>query len=203
MRWHVLAVPVAGALLLLPPSVEAQSRTARGTVTALQGNTLTVKIGEQSMAFQVDRETIVTAEGAGTASRAAAAAGRSGPKLSDLLKPGDAVEVMYADLNGARRANKIRRTHTPGSRTIEETSVEIANGTVESVVATSITVNTGDARQTFVIDRDTKVVARGAGTLSRSRDSVTVPDLVAVGNRVTISFHRTGDTLHAAEIRVR
>ena len=83
MRWHVLAVPVAGALLLLPPSVEAQSRTARGTVTALQGNTLTVKIGEQSMAFQVDRETIVTAEGAGTASRAAAAAGRSGPKLSE------------------------------------------------------------------------------------------------------------------------
>ena len=206
MRWHVLAVPVAAAafLALLPPSVEAQSRAVRGTVAALQGNVLTVKVGEQSMAFEVDRNTIVTAEGGSTASRAAAAAGRQGPKLSDLLKAGDPVEVMYAEANGARQATKIRRTRTPGSRTSEETAVEMVNGTVESVAGNSITVNTGSARQTFVIDRDTKVVARGASTASRNREGgVTAPDLVAVGGRVTIAFHRMGDMMHAAEIRVR
>lgn len=205
MRWHVLAVGFAAAGLFgLPHLVEAQSRTTRGTVTALHGNTLTVKVGDQSMAFQVDGRTLVTAEGAGTASRAAAAAGRSGPKLSDLIKPGDAVEVMYQDVNGMHQANKIRRTRTPGSRTTEEIRVDTANGTVEAVAGGSITINTGSGRQTYVIDRDTKVVARGASTVSRARDgSVTVPDIVAVGNRVTISYHQSGDARHAAEIRVR
>jgi hypothetical protein len=207
MRWHVLAVPVMVAALvgLLPRSVDAQTRTARGTVTDLQGNTLTVKVGDQSMAFQVDSRTIVTAEGAGTASRAAAAAGRSGPKLSDLIKAGDAVEVMYHDANGARQANKIRRTRTPGSRTNEATAVEQSNGTVESVTGSAITITGGGpGRQTFVVDRDTKVIARGAGTASRSREGgVTVPDLVSVGDRVSVSYHRAGNALHAAEIRVR
>jgi hypothetical protein len=206
MRWHVLAVPVAVAALvgLLPLSAYAQTRTTRGTVTDLQGNTLTVKVDDQSMAFQVDSRTIVTADGAGTAARAAAAAGRSGPKLSDLIKPGDAVEVMYQEANGTRQASKIRRTRTPG-RQSEAISVELANGTVESVTGASVTINGGGGgRQTFVIDRDTKVVAPGAGTASRAREgAVTVPDLVSVGDRITVSFHRSGGALHAAEIRVR
>lgn len=206
MRWHVLAVPfmVAALVGLLPLSAEAQSRTTRGTVTDLQGNTLTVKVGDESMAFQVDSRTIVTADGAGTASRAAAAAGRSGPKLSDLIKPGDAVEVMYQELGSARQANKIRRTRTAGGGTTEARAVDLANGTVESVTGTSVTITGGDGRHTFVVDRDTKVIARGAGTASRARSGgVTVPDLVSVGDRVSISYHRTGEGMHAAEIRVR
>jgi hypothetical protein len=71
------------------------------------------------------------------------------------------------------------------------------------VGAGAITVNTGSGRQTFAIDGHTKVDARGARTLTPGRDGVTVPDLVAVGSRVTVSFHRIGETLHAAEIRVR
>jgi hypothetical protein len=182
----------------------AQSVTTRGTIINVQGSTLTLKVGDRAMAFTVDRDTVVTAEGAGTASRAAAAAGRSGPKLSDLLKAGDAVEVMYRETNGARHASKVRRTRTPGGRTSEETVVETTTGTVETVAPGAIRVNTGSTRQSFVIDRDTKVVARGAGTVSRARDGgVTVPELVTIGSRVTITYHRSGDALRAAEIRVR
>jgi hypothetical protein len=56
-------------------------------------------------------------------------------------------------------------------------------------------------RQTFTIDRDTKVVGKGAGTASRA-GKVTAPDLIAAGDRVSVSYHRSGESLHAAEIRV-
>ena len=55
--------------------------------------------------------------------------------------------------------------------------------------------------QTFTIDGDTKVVGKGAGTATKG-GKVIITDLVANGDRVSVSFHDMGDTLHASAVRV-
>ena len=66
------------------------------------------------MTFTVDAKTVVTAAGAGSATRAAEAAGKLGPKLSEVLKVGEPVEVSYRDMGGKLQAASIRRTRSAG-----------------------------------------------------------------------------------------
>ena len=52
-------------------------------------------------------------------------------------------------------------------------------------------------------DAQTKVVGRGAGTATKATGGkAAITDLVAAGDKVTVSFHDMGGTLHAAEVRV-
>jgi len=206
---RILALSLAAALVALVAGLaQAQStQKARGTVTAVAADSITISAGDKPMTFMVDAKTVVTASGAGTASRAAEAAGKAGPKLAEVLKVGEAVEVEYHDLGGKLHAANVRRTRTAGSGGggVEDRT-EMATGTVEAVTATSLSIagsSGGGAtfKQTFTIDQQTKVVGRGAGTAA-SKGKVTAPDLVGVGDRVSVSYHKMGDTLHAAEIRV-
>jgi hypothetical protein len=210
MRRTVLAVFLAAATLVAfvtTPAYGQSTQTARGTVTAMSGNAVTIASGDRAMSFAIDRQTVVTATGAGTATRAAAAAGKSGPKFSELIKVGDAIEVVYRDRGGKLMAASVRRMRAP-----VETSAgagkqkDVVNGTVESVTTTALMITGGSGggstfRQTFTIDKGTKVVGRGAGTASRA-GKVTAPDLVSAGDRVSVSYHRSGESLHASEIRV-
>ena len=116
MRRTVLAVILAAATLVAlvtTPAHGQSTQTARGTVTAMSGNTVTIVSGDRSMSFAIDRQTVVTATGAGTATRAAAAAGKSGPKFSELIKVGDAIEVVYRDRGGKLMAASVRRMRAP------------------------------------------------------------------------------------------
>lgn len=210
MRRTVLAATLAAATLVAfvtTPAFGQSTQTARGAVTAMAGNTVSIASGDRAMTFAIDRQTVVTATGAGTASRAAASAGKSGPKFSELIKVGDTIEVVYRDRGGKPTATSVRRMRAP-----VETSAgagkqkDVVNGTVESVTATALMITGASGggstfRQTFTIDRETKVVGRGAGTASRA-GKVTAPDLVAAGDRVSVAYHRSGESLHAAEIRV-
>jgi uncharacterized protein DUF5666 len=208
---RILAISLAAALVALVAGLaQAQpTQKARGTVTALSADSITISAGDKPMTFMVDAKTVVTASGAGTASRAAEAAGKAGPKLAEVLKVGEAVEVEYHDMGGKLHAANVRRTRTPGAGgggVTTEDKTEMANGTVEAVTATSLSIagsGGGGAsfKQTFTIDQQTKVIGRGAGTAA-AKGKVTAPDLVAVGDRVSVSYHKMGDTLHAAEIRV-
>ena len=206
---RILALSLAAALVALVAGLaQAQStQKARGTVTAVAADSITISAGDKPMTFMVDAKTVVTASGAGTASRAAEAAGKAGPKLAEVLKVGEAVEVEYHDLGGKLHAANVRRTRTAGSGGggVEDRT-EMATGTVEAVTATSLSIagsSGGGAtfKQTFTIDQQTKVVGRGAGTAA-SKGKVTATDLVSVGDRVSVSYHKMGDMLHAAEIRV-
>ena len=206
---RILAIPLAAALLaLVAASAHAQpTQTARGTVTAMSADSLTISAGDKPMTFMVDAKTVVTATGAGTASRTAEAAGKTGPKLADVLKVGESVEVQYHDLGGKLHAANVRRTRSAGAGGggVEERA-ETATGTVEAVTGTSLSIagsGSGGAsfKQTFTIDQQTKVVGRGAGTAA-SKGKVTATDLIGVGDRVSVTYHKMGDTLHAAEIRV-
>jgi len=191
------------------PSIAQETKMARGTVTAIAPDSVTVKVGTQDMKFGVDSKTRVEATGAGTAARQAQAAGQPGAKLSDVVKVGQAVAVSYTEMGGSLHASSIRAIASVGAAgggVVPDTKT--ANGTVKSVAATTMTIEGSSGAgatftQTFTIDGSTKVVGRGAGTASAAAGGKTaVTDLVGTGDRVSVSYHTTGNTLHAAEIRV-
>jgi hypothetical protein len=174
----------------------------------MAADSINVKVQGVDMKFAVDSKTTVEARGAGTKSRAAQRAGMAGPKLSEVVKVGDAVEVSYHDAGGTLHAAKIRAVADPGPATASAAASKTASGTVKSVTPTSMSIS-GSAGggatfdQTFTIDAKTKVVGRGAGTAAAAKGGKTaITDLVATGDKVSVSFHDMGGTLHAAEVRI-
>jgi hypothetical protein len=211
MRRTFVALALGALVVAGWPTTQAfaqDTKTARGSVTAMAADSITVKVQSVDMKFTVDGKTTVEARGAGTKSKAAQAAGMAGPKLGDVVKVGDAVEVSYHDMGGTLHAAKIRAVASTGPATAAEAASKTSNGTVKSVAATSLSISGtagGGATfdQTFVIDAKTKVVGRGAGTAAAAKGGRTaITDLVAAGDKVTVHFHDMGGTLHAAEVRV-
>jgi hypothetical protein len=194
------------------PALAQDTKTARGTVTAMAADSVTVKAGTQEMKFGVDAKTTIEAQGAGTAARQAQAAGQAGPKLSEVVKVGQAVEVRYHETGGTLHAARIRAIPSAGSGggtpDTDATATKTATGTVRSVSATSMTISGSSGAgatfsQTFVIDSSTKVVGRGAGTAAAAAGGkVVVTDLVGNGDGVSVSYKTSGSALHASEIRV-
>lgn len=211
-------VVVVGSLLafggpLAFASSAQDTKSARGTVTALAADTLTVRAGTEELKFMVDTKTVVVATGGGTAERAAAAKGSPGPTLTQLIKVGDAVEVAYRDSGGMRHATNVRRTSSPGAgggSTSDQRAAaksETASGTVTALSNTSMTISGSSGggvtfTQTYAIDTDTTVVGTGAGTAS-AKGKVTIADLVKKGDHVTVTFVPSGTTIRATEVRVR
>jgi hypothetical protein len=217
MRRTILRLSLAAFTLVgfISVSLAAQeTKNARGTVTAMGADSITVKAGEREMKFAVDAKTVVTAEGAGTASREAAASGKS-LKLADIVKVGDAVDVSYHETGmHAARIRKIPSAGSGGGGTSDEraaTSSDTANGTVQTVSASSLTItgsagDSGKFTQTFTIDTNTKVVAEGAGTAAAAAKekgkSMGITDYLATGDQVTVTYQKKGDALIATQIRV-
>lgn len=211
-------VVVVGALLafvgpLALPSSAQDTKSARGTVTAVAGDTLTVRAGTEELQFMVDAKTVVVATGGGTAERAAEAKGTPGPKLGQLIKVGEAVEVTYRESGGTRHATNVRRTPSAGAgggTTSDQraaTRSETASGTVTALSNTSMTISGTSGggvtfTQTYAIDTDTNVVGTGAGTAS-AKGKVTITDLVKKGDHVTVTYVPSGPTIRATEVRVR
>jgi hypothetical protein len=81
-----------------------------------------------------------------------------------------------------------------------------AQGTVSSVTTSSLAVKGTSESWTFVIDKDTQVVAKGAThkslALKADDKSAVLTDFVKVGDRVSVSYHDMGTTKHAANINV-
>ena len=76
------------------------------------------------------------------------------------------------------------------------------SGTVKAVTGTSLTVTAaGGKDMTFTIDNTTKFVGKGLGTKS-SKGPITATDAVAAGDKVRVTYHDTGGTLHAANVSV-
>jgi hypothetical protein len=213
-----LALGTLALVITQPTDARAQAaKTARGTVTAMAGDSLTVKAADHNMTFSVDGKTTVQAYGAGTKNRQAQAAGNPGPKLADVVKIGQAVEVTYSETGGTMHASMVRAVSGGGSASGGAAAKESAggaaaaktsNGTVQSVAGTSMTISGSSGagakfNQTFTIDADTKVVGKGAGTAAAAKGGRTsVTDMVATGDHVAVSYREVGDKLHASEIRV-
>lgn len=194
---------------LIPPAAAQESKSARGTVSAVGADSITVKAGDRELKFTVDAKTVLTATGAGTAERQAAAAGKPGPRLGDFVKAGEAVEVSYQESGGTMRATNIRRISSAGGGSTSDARAEIANGTVDAITGTTLSISGstgggGSFKQSFSVDATTKVIALGAGTAAESKGGkVALTDFVGVGDQVSVTYRKAGAALHADEVRVR
>jgi len=208
MRRLFLAVPLAALSVVGWPTSYAlaqDTKTTRGTLTAMVADSVTVKVGATDMKFSVDDKTKVQAPGAGSKMRQAVTAGKTGPKLADVLKVGDAVEVGYHDVGGALHAATIRKVTAAGDAGAPG---KTSTGKVTAVSATSLAISgsaSGGASftQTFTIDPKTTVTGRGAGTAAAAKGGRTVAtDLIGVGDTVSVSYREEGAALHASSVRV-
>jgi uncharacterized protein DUF5666 len=198
-------------VLAFPRLSTAQNQTARGTVSSVAGDTISVNVGGKEMKFTVDAKTMVTAAGAGTKARAAAAAGQPGPKLNELLKAGEAVLVTYTAMGSMLHASAVQVVTSagPGGGSVStekpaaSSASRNADGVVKSVSATSLTITSGGKDMTFAIDASTRVVGTGAGTKTAAAGGrVVITDLVATGNRANVAYTESGGTMKATEVRV-
>ena len=212
MRRLLFVLAVTALVAAGWPTTQAlaqDSSKTRGTVSALSGDSVSVKVRDQEMKFRVDAKTVVEAKGAGTKGRQAEAAGQAGPKLSEVVKTGDAVEVTYVDApSGALRATHIRSILSVGNTGDAKPSDMVSNGTVKSVTANAITISGSSGAgatftQSFNIDPSTKVIAKGAGTAAAAKGGkLVLTEAVAAGERVSVSYHEGGGALQASEVRV-
>ena len=80
----------------------------------------------------------------------------------------------------------------------------LANATVKSVTASSLTVTSGDKDMTFEIDAKTSVVGKGMGTKSAAKGGKpAITDLLKEGDRVSVTYQAMGSTMHASRIEKR
>jgi hypothetical protein len=188
-------------------AVRAQTeKTARGTVTAISADSMTVKVGDHDMKFAVDGQTKVIAPGASTKSKAAAASGSAGIKITDVVSVGKAVEVKYAESGGSMHAASVRAISSPGAgggSVSEKTPSKTASGTVKSIGGTALTITSGGKDMTFAVDASTHVVAKGAGTKAAAGGgTAAITDLVGSGDQVSVTYSDMGGTMHASSVRV-
>ena len=216
MQTAFLAASFAALSIILSPAPFAlaqDAKVARGVVTTITGNSLTVKVLDREMLFAIDAQTNVEAPGGSTKQHAAVAAGKPGPTLADVMKMGQPVAVTYYEINGALRASKVRAVGSVPSGAAAESTPAAArsqqsSGVVQAVGERSITIS-GSAgsgatfTQTFAIDEHTRVVAKGAGTATRAAGGhVPFTTIVGSGDHVSVSYTKVGGTLRASDIRV-
>ncbi|HEU4938616.1 MAG TPA: DUF5666 domain-containing protein [Vicinamibacterales bacterium] len=92
-----------------PPPPAPKAMTATGVVSAVSGNTLTIKEKTGDATFTVDTKTVVSGRGFGTAGRKLENAGGK-PTLGEFVKEGDTVSVTYVEEGGTKKASNVRVT---------------------------------------------------------------------------------------------
>jgi len=88
-------------------AVKPKAMTATGVVSAVSGNSLTIKEKAGDATFTVDSKTVVSGKGLGTAGRKLEDTGGK-PTLGEFIKDGDTVSVTYVDEGGAKKASNVR-----------------------------------------------------------------------------------------------
>ena len=206
-RLRFLAVPLLAVVVSVwaaRPAV-AQTKEARGSVVTVSDSSLTVKVADKDMRFTVDDKTIVEAPGAGRATRDAQGRGAPGIKLTAVVKTGSGVIVTYREAGGAMIATDIRSVPAAAAAAAAGAgaSTTTANGKVKSVTAASLVVTDNGKDLTFVVDKGTRVLAKGAGTATTAAGgSIAFTKLVGVGDTVSVSYAGTGAAMRATEVRI-
>ena len=207
-RVRLFVVPLVAVLVMgwAARTATAQTKEARGSVVAVSDSSLTVKVADKDMKFTVDDKTVVEAPGAGRATRDAQGRGAPGIKLTSVVKTGSGVMVMYREAGGAMIATEIRSVPAAAaaaSASPASAASTTANGKVKSVTGTSLVVTDNGKDLTFVVDKDTKVLAKGAGTATQAAGgSIAFTKLVGVGDEVSVSYAGTGQAMRATEVRI-
>jgi Domain of unknown function (DUF5666) len=85
---------------------KAKTMTAVGAVTAVTGNSVTVKGKDGEWTFDVDSKTQFTGKGFSTKTAKLKEEGKS-PTATDFIKAGDQVTVKYHDMGSSKHAASV------------------------------------------------------------------------------------------------
>jgi Domain of unknown function (DUF5666) len=204
-RLAILSVTVAVVGLLASAGpVSAQTKEARGTVSAVTEKTITIKAGTQELTFDVDSQTRLEVRSAAKEVQAAQP-GNPRPRVNQFFEVGMPVLVRYREEKGRNHALDIERVGSAGSGGggVADPS-KIADGKVTAVSASSMTVSSGGKDLTFAVTKDTDVLVKGATKATNAAGgSTTLSTFVHSGDTVSVSYKEAGGTMTASEIRVR
>jgi hypothetical protein len=201
-----LVVLGLGALIVgvFAVPAHAQTKEARGTVTAVTDSTLSMKAGAEQLTFVVDSETHLDVR---TAQRdlQQAQAGKPSPRVNNFFEAGQVVLVRYREEKGRNHALDISRVSSTGAGggSISDPA-KISDGKVKSVTDSQVVIDAGGREMTFAISGDTNVLAKGATKATKAAGgSTTITTFVHPGDMVSISYHEAGAKMMASEVRVR
>lgn len=201
-------------VLVASSSALAQAtKTVKGSVTNVGPNTITVAVAGKDMTFNVDVKTTVVARGAGTKAKAAEAAGKTGPGVAEVLKAGEAVEVVYHE--AGMHADTVRAIASvppppppPAPKAAEDQKTKAAteSGVVTAVSGTSLTIKGKAGETAFTVDGKTVVSGTGFGTAGKkiadAGGKPTLGEFVHSGDSVSVTYHDTGVAKMATNVRV-
>jgi hypothetical protein len=207
MRRALLVLAVAlGILSLGVVSAAQEEKWARGTISTIGADSITVDVKGQAQVFAVTQDTDVIAPGAGTKTRETKRMTGKAPTLSELFKVGDNVEVSYTESGGKMTAKLIRGGVSAPSMTSADAPRRM-EGVVTAVTAASFTVKpaSGEAVM-FSADDQISITGRGLGTMSREKKAeggkVVLTDALAVGDTVAVTYKLVGDAKQATSVSV-
>jgi hypothetical protein len=206
---RLVVAGLAGALLAVAPFVALaqDTKTVKGTVTAVAGDSLTVKVADKDMTFKVDAKTRTIAPGGTTKTRAAQAAGKEGAALGEIVKTGQGVEIAYHE-QGMHAATVRVLPSTPSANVPPDPAAQAhsARGVVSAVSGTSLSVKAAAGELTFVVDSKTTVVGTGVGTAARkvteAGGKTAITEFVHAGDAVSVTYHDVAGAKHAASVHI-
>lgn len=204
-RAGVLVVGTALAVLVGHAAAEAQSKEIRGSAVAVSDSFLSVKAGEQTLSFVINRDTLVEAKGASTRTRRAESAGNSPAiKVTDYVKPGDPVLVSYRAADGKNLALAVRPISAVGTTGAAADSTKNIQAKVKSISGNALILDQNGRDVRFTLDRETDVLAIGATRATKKAGgSVPITDLVHAGDLVWVEYLEAAGSMKAVEIQVR
>lgn len=179
--------------------VSAQTKEARGTVTAVTTSTMNVRVGTQDMAFFIDSETHLEVRRAARDVQAAQP-GAPKPRVNDFFEVGTPVMVRYREEKGRNHALNIERVGSAGP----ENPTKLAEGKVTSVSASRLVVAADGHDMTFAVTGDTDVLVKGATKATKAAGGSTqLTTFIHAGDMVSVSYKEAAGAMTASEIRVR
>jgi hypothetical protein len=210
MRRASVGIAAALVTLSLAAMVAApqEGKDARGKVTAVSADSITVDVNGQAMTFTVNPSTQVIARGAGTKARETEKMTGQKPTLTDIVKVGDNVEVRYSSSAGTMVAMTVR-AGLPAAATppAAGAATKRIQGVVTEVSGTGIAIKpaSGEAMK-FMVDDKARVTGTGLGTMAKEKQETAqklrLTDAVAMGDTVEVTYTGAGDMMHATAVRV-
>ena len=196
-------VAVIGLVASARP-VDAQTREARGTVTAVTDSTMTVKAGTREVTFYIDGKTHLEVRPSARDLHAAQP-GNPKPRVNIFFQAGNTVLVRYREEDGRNHALNIERVGSAGAGGGSiKPPVGVAEGKVTSVSASHMTIAANGGDFTFAITGDTDVLARGASRATKAAGKGTpLTTFVNSGDTVSVRYRQAAGAIAASEIRVQ
>ena len=203
-RFVMLAVGITVAVLGVTGQAGAQTREARGTVSAVAERTVTVKVGAQELTFFVDNETHLEVRSAAKEFQQAKPP-TARPRVNDYFASGDVVLVRYREESAGHHALDISHVGSTGAGggSISEPA-KIASGKVKAITSSQLTLDANGRESIFAITHDTDVLKKGATAATKAAGGVTpITTFVHTGDSVSISYSQSAGRATASEVRVR